>query len=95
MLYAAHAVGAVKHPHGSQLFEPSGDGDGDASGDGDGDGSGDGDGDGSGEEQSGPRSHVLDPVWIVTGDVPRDGTVPPCHRRQPPLARLIAGMYWS
>ena len=72
MLYAAHAVGTVKHPHGLQLFEPSGDGEGD--------GSGDGDGDGSGEEQPDPKSHVLEPVWIVYTDAPSDGIKPQCHR---------------
>ena len=89
-MYAAHAVGTVKHPHGSQLFEPSGDGDGDASGDGDGDASGEGDG-----PPPISQPHVLAPLWTVTGDVPSDGTMPPCHRRQPPAARLIDGMYWS
>ena len=82
-MYAAHAVGTVKHPHGSQLFEPSGDGDGDGSGEGEGDGSGDGDGDGSGEGDGPPpelQPHVLAPLWTVYTDVPSDGTVPPCHR---------------
>ena len=79
-MYCDHPLGAVKHPHGSQLSEPSGDGDGDGSGEGEGDGSGDGDGDGSGEEQPEPRSHVLEPVWTVYTDAPSDGIMPQCHR---------------